>query len=529
MTAKILLVDAEPAVRSTMVTALEEQGHWCAECEGGAQAYVRLRREAFDLVVSDVRVPEIGGLELLDMVSSMRRRPAVILTSEHASSECVRRAFRRGAFDVLPKPLDPAELRQSIEDALLRSNHPTSAPSPTKRSPSTRASQPRAATGLLTRRAFAESLARMRSKCRHLNQRASLVVVALDVSKLESGCLTDDALRAMELALNETIHSVGQAVRYDADRFMFVLDDAHTGRTTDHCDQLRNSFARLCSQSSSTNHRACMSFGIAVSQAGFVESEEDLVDRALLAAAEAKSRGSGRAVCWSDLPITAPSQRQLDRASVDDITVWITKARQQLKRSCVESALALVAAVETKEPLARGHARAVSHYCEMIARRMDLSPLQVESIKIAALLHDIGKIGVPDSILQKPGPLTAGEFELIKKHPETAMQILENSTSIQDELPYILHHHERFDGGGYPHGLAGNDIPLPARILCVGDSIAAMMSARSYKSEYSLDRTRSELVQCSGTQFDPVAVRAAIEWLETDPDALQFDPTTPLI
>jgi len=529
MTARILLVDAEPAARSTMVATLEEQGHLYAECDGGAQAYVRLRRESFDLVVSDVRVPEIDGLDLLDMVSSMRTRPQVILTSKHASPECVRRAFRSGAFDILPKPLDPDELRRAIEDALLQPNDTAVTPNPTNRARSTSARSPRATTGLLTRRAFADSLTQMRSKCRHLNQCTSLVVIVLDGSPREPSGLTGDVLRAMELALAETVRSAGQAVRYDADRFIFILENTHEAGAEHYCDRLRDCFSRFCDESPSATGRVRMSFGIAVSQPGFVESEEDLVDRGLLAAAEASHRGTGRTVCWSDLQAATPSQRQLDRASVDDIAVWITKARQQLKRSGVESALALVAAVEAKEPLARGHARTVSHYCEMIARRMDLSPSQIESIKVAALLHDIGKIGVPDRILQKPGPLTGGEYALIKKHPETALQILENSTSLQDELPYILHHHERFDGAGYPHGIAGTDIPLAARILCVGDSIAAMMSARSYKSEYSLERTRSELARCSGTQFDPVAVRAAIEWIENDPDALQIDPAIPLV
>lgn len=324
--AKILLVDNEPVVRGNLARMLEECGHSCTECTGGAEAYIRLRRERFDVVVSDVQIPQINGLDLLDMVSALRDRPEMVLTSNLTNARWVRHAFRRGAHDVLPKPFDIQELRQVIENALTQ-----------------------------------------RRSVRQSNEKP------------------------------------------------------------------------------------------------------------------ARSAGSAHT-----------------------------------RRRDIESSLALVAAVEAKEPHAKGHANMVSRFCEVIARHMEVPSSQVETLKIAALLHDVGKTGVPDAILRKRGPLTSDEFKLIKKHPVTAMDILAQSTSLHHELPYILHHHERYDGAGYPAELAGEDIPLGARILNVGDSLAVMLSTRSYKAAFTVDRVKTELARCAGKQFDPAVARAALQGLEKE-------------
>ncbi len=260
---------------------------------------------------------------------------------------------------------------------------------------------------------------------------------------------------------------------------------------------------------------------MAVSQPGFIETGEDLIERALAAAVRAKELGGNQTVLWSRLSTVGPSRRQLESASLDQVSTWISRSRQQLKRGYMESTLALVAAVEAKEPHTREHARVVSRYCEEIGRRMELPAAQIESVKTAALLHDIGKIGVPDAILRKPGPLTPDEYEVVKHHPKTAVEILGHTSFLRSELPCILHHHERYDGGGYPAGLSGTRIPLAARILSVSDSLDAMLSARSYKRGYSIQRVKSELQRCAGTQFDEEVARVALEWIDVEPDAIR--------
>ena len=136
------------------------------------------------------------------------------------------------------------------------------------------------------------------------------------------------------------------------------------------------------------------------------------------------------------------------------------------------------------------------------------------------MLHDIGKIGVPDHILSKPGKLTDAEFAVVRRHPVMAVQILEHASFLRGELQIIQHHHERWDGGGYPDGLAGERIPFGARILHVADAMDAMFSVRSYKEGYTRERVVAELRRCEGTQFDPRVVVVALAWLDRYPDRI---------
>jgi HD-GYP domain-containing protein (c-di-GMP phosphodiesterase class II) len=127
----------------------------------------------------------------------------------------------------------------------------------------------------------------------------------------------------------------------------------------------------------------------------------------------------------------------------------------------------------------------------------------VERVRIAGLVHDIGKIGVPEEVLRKPGKLTDEEFEMMKAHPAIGHHILQDIPQLADVLPGVLHHHERYDGRGYPHGLAGEDIPLMARIIALADSFDAMSSTRTYRAAMSRETVLTEIRRCAGAQFDP--------------------------
>ncbi len=187
--------------------------------------------------------------------------------------------------------------------------------------------------------------------------------------------------------------------------------------------------------------------------------------------------------------------------------------RTRLRRAYLDSTKALVAAAEAKEKYARRHSVNVAQYAERICGRLGLAETLVEQIKTAAILHDVGKIGIPDSILAKPGRLTEEEFEIIKQHPQIAMDILGHVSFLEAELPMILHHHERYDGTGYPARLAGTDIPLGARVIAVADAVEVMLARRSYKNPYDVAHVRTELRNQAGKQFDPTIAAATIEWM----------------
>lgn len=200
---------------------------------------------------------------------------------------------------------------------------------------------------------------------------------------------------------------------------------------------------------------------------------------------------------------------------------WISHFRKQLRSAYLESTKALVEAVDARDPNTREHSQTVSKYASEIGRRMDLNASQLESLRAASLLHDVGKIGVPDAILTKPGPLTPEEYETIKRHPITALEILSHISFLSDERPIILYHHERYDGTGYPTGLAGKQIPLGARILSVADALDTMFSPRSYKEAYDVDHVRNELENESGKQFDPQVVDVTLNLLDELPELFE--------
>ncbi len=174
---------------------------------------------------------------------------------------------------------------------------------------------------------------------------------------------------------------------------------------------------------------------------------------------------------------------------------------------------ALVGAMEAKDPYTRQHSRRVTYFSVLTAQNMGLDMDQIESLRFAAYLHDIGKIGVKDHILLKESRLSREEFEYIKRHPVIGETIIKDMDLTSNERNIIRHHHERFDGCGYPDGLAGEDIPLLARIVAVADAFDAMTSDRPYRSAKERSEAEAELLRGSSNQFDPRVVEAFLEML----------------
>jgi HD-GYP domain-containing protein (c-di-GMP phosphodiesterase class II) len=166
----------------------------------------------------------------------------------------------------------------------------------------------------------------------------------------------------------------------------------------------------------------------------------------------------------------------------------------------------MVKILESKDPYTRFHSHSVAKWSRMIGRRCGLCEEDLDRLGLAAVFHDFGKIGIPEDILTKAGRLSEEEFEIMKKHPVIARDLLSSLELLSDLLPAITHHHERWDGRGYPDGLKTDETPLWARIIAIADSYDTMTSRRAYKEPYSAERVRDELSKGRGTQFDPVLV-----------------------
>lgn len=189
-------------------------------------------------------------------------------------------------------------------------------------------------------------------------------------------------------------------------------------------------------------------------------------------------------------------------------------AYEELQRTFLETLETLARVVEGKDSYTRAHVHAVRHYAVALGHQMGLSPSQLHTLAQAALLHDIGKVAVPDAVLLKPSRLTRREFALIERHPVVGQEILAPLAFLSKALPLIRHHHERWDGRGYPDGLAGDAIPLGARIMAVADSFQAMTSRRPYRPRMKVDDALAEIERNKGAQFDPVVAAVFIRWRE---------------
>ncbi len=170
----------------------------------------------------------------------------------------------------------------------------------------------------------------------------------------------------------------------------------------------------------------------------------------------------------------------------------------------------IVSALEAKDYQTADHSLRVSDITERVCAALGLSFEQTETIHMAAHVHDIGKIGIPDAILSKPGKLSPEEWDVVKSHPRIGADILKGFTGLNDVAEIVLHHHERWDGKGYPDGLKGEEIPFGSRIIAVCDSIDAMMSKRSYREMYDAEKCRKEIRRNSGVMYDPKVVLATL-------------------
>ena len=205
---------------------------------------------------------------------------------------------------------------------------------------------------------------------------------------------------------------------------------------------------------------------------------------------------------------------------IKKINEELKESQEQLKNAYLESIQTLRYTVEAKDTYTRGHSDRVSEYSVLIGKYMNLPEEDLEILKIGGLFHDIGKIGIPDAILLKDSKLTDDEYSEIKNHPAIGKHILSNAKIFENIIPIVFHHHEKYDGNGYPEKLAGQNIPLHARIAAIADTFDAMTSKRSYRDALSLDIVRNEFARCSGTQFDPEILKVFLDILDNHYDEI---------
>ena len=358
-----------------------------------------------------------------------------------------------------------------------------------------------ALTGLPNRVALHEVLERELERAKPERRAVSLMVIDIDrfkrVNERYGIAVGDEIVRKFGRVLEDQTRLIDFVGRSGGEEFAVVLPEADQNQAYLFADAL---LERVRSTFASPEVEITASIGIA-STPSHAENPAGLLAAADQALGAAKALGRDRAVIYSP--------------EVTNVLSSIAGRRSVESQAHVATVLSLAEALDQRDSSTARHSQTVGMLCEMMARQLELDDDRVHRVRLAGILHDIGKIGVPDSILRKPGPLTDEERDQMRRHPEIGARIL-SSQELDDVREWILMHHERPDGKGYPRGLAADEIPLEAAILAVGDAFEAMTTDRIYRPAIGQQAAREEVRRCAGSQFDPLVVEALINALERE-------------
>jgi diguanylate cyclase (GGDEF)-like protein/putative nucleotidyltransferase with HDIG domain len=348
-------------------------------------------------------------------------------------------------------------------------------------------------TGLFNRRHFDERLGEEIDRHSRYGGMLSLIFLDLDFFKAyndKHGHIAGDKVLAqIGQLIEKSIRNIDIAFRYGGDEFAVLLPQSEADDAFVVAERVRG---KIASEMRKKKVRITTSLGLASWPSDGVTPDE-LINAADKALYYTKQTGGNRTCVVSKM---LPSLTE---------TAGMSAATEKEAMSTI---YALAATIEARDPFTYGHSRKVSSYAVALAEAIGLPSEKVAVISTAALLHDIGKIGIPDEVLNKVGKLEAETWELIQSHAKLSATIVGHVISLVSCLPAILHHHERWDGTGYPSGLKGEAIPIEARILAIADAFDAMTSSRPYRDPLSYKKVLDELKRCSGIQFDPKLVEA---------------------
>ena len=348
-----------------------------------------------------------------------------------------------------------------------------------------------ALTGLLNRRAFEELLNLELDRSRRTSRPVSVIVGEIEglalLNEEQGHSAGDSALQQVASDMAKWKRRIDFAGRIGGEKFGIVLPETDEEGAFLVAERLRRASRRTFAQDALP---LTISFGVA----GYPEHGEQvavLMGAASRAVHVASELGRDRSVIY------CPDLEQMLTKSPDPASA----------EPRIDELIGLAEELDVRDAGVTGHSHAVGDYAELMARELGLPPVHVERVRLAGVLHDIGKTGVSDRLLSKPGPLEPEEWRSIRTHPEIGARLLAHP-EFDDIREWVLAHHERPDGKGYPHGLAGDEIPLEARILAVADAYEAMTSERPYRSSLEDDAAAEELRAGAGTQFDSRVVTA---------------------
>jgi diguanylate cyclase (GGDEF)-like protein len=300
--------------------------------------------------------------------------------------------------------------------------------------------------------------------------------------------------------------------RFSGEQISSVWFPDNTETAIELAEKVRQTIANTEISGYNRSTYATISAGLVVSDPK-TRTPKEMLSACQLVLKTAKREGRNRVCYWEREEKTHEEISNTDL--LNELQRKFAEMEHEIKNYGTTEIRTILDDFTIPDGLSDEHAENVAFVSASIADEYGLPEHQIDTIISAALLHDIGKLGIDSSILSKKGPLTEEEFEEIKKHPLLGVEFLNDSQFLEKELPLILHHHEKYDGNGYPDGLKGEAIPIGARIIGIAESIDGLLSGTTYREALSIRATIEELKRCSGTHFDPELVKIAIRLLET--------------
>jgi response regulator RpfG family c-di-GMP phosphodiesterase len=476
----ILVVDDEKVIRDMLADLLDMEGFHVRTAEDGTSALDELSRAHYDLVLSDLKMPKMGGIALLDQIGRVAPQAVTVIMTGFGTVETAIDAMKRGAYDYVLKPFKLEEVVHVVRR------------------------------GIDKKRMVAENMRLKEAVSLYKVSEAIAASLSLDqvMETLGDSCLHEVHADFVSAWLSDGQGGLFERLRLAAPHCMATGDAADT-----HLGQLDPDkvLARLTPDAALIEHgaRGAQFFADAPSLAlaSFMAVPLRVQNRLIGAVAVASFTASKR---------FDEGQRKLLSIIGSRAAAAIENARlyEDLQATFQQTIEGLAKAIDKMDRYTSGHSDRVAIYAVYLAERLGLPPNEVEIVRQSALMHDIGKIGCVLN-LNKPGKLTNDEYEVFKKHPVYGKDILDPIKFLHPLIPGVYLHHERWDGRGYPLKLKGPDIPLLARIISVADTYDAMTSDRSYRRALPHDVSIAEIERCAGSQFDPDMAGTFIEQIET--------------
>jgi len=477
----ILVVDDDIGIRSLVVDAICQAGNYTViEASDGIEGLEKLRQNRFDLVICDVMMPGMNGMDLLDKIREIEPTTHVIIVTAYPSIGLSVSAMKTGAVDFLAKPFNIDDLLYKV-DVYLRAKTISSEYEKQITSPS------------------------LTTKISDLSTRSYIY------DKIELTKNNDEIFQEMvDLALKVVGGEACSILLYDKDYQDFDAVVVKGVSQTFFRSVIMPSIYSILKDAARRKEPLLRNIIKDTVYSSVICSPLKIRDQVFgIIALSGKS--NEHVYTERDLYYI---QSIANRASLN---IENRLLYESLYTNLLSTFQSLVASIQARDYYTEEHSIRVMNIVITTAEAMSCSPSEIESLKIAATLHDIGKISIPDNILLKPGRLTTYEFDIIKKHPVIGENILKPLPILDTERSIIRHHHERWDGNGYPDGLQGSDIPFLSRMLAVADTFDAMTNNRPYRKAMEIDAAVAELKRNVNSQFDEQIVDCFISTLHREP------------